>query len=94
MEATGYMARVWFLGDRLLQHLGLSGRYVVPLVGGLACAVPAIMAARSIQSKRERLITILVTPLMTCSARLPVYAFLIGFLVPDQGVLGGLFNQQ
>jgi ferrous iron transport protein B len=94
MEATGYMARVGFLGDRLLQHLGLSGRSVVPLVGGLACAVPAIMAARSIQSKRERLITILVTPLMTCSARLPVYAFLIGFLVPDQGVLGGLFNQQ
>lgn len=94
MEATGYMARVGFLGDRLLQYLGLSGRSVVPLVGGLACAVPAIMAARSIQSKRERLITILVTPLMTCSARLPVYAFLIGFLVPDQRVLGGIFNQQ
>ena len=94
MEATGYMARVGFLGDRLLQHLGLSGRSVVPLVGGLACAVPAIMAARSIQSKRERLITILVTPLMTCSARLPVYAFLIGFLVPNQHVWGGMFNQQ
>ena len=94
MEATGYMARVGFLGDRLLQHLGLSGRSVVPLVGGLACAVPAIMAARSIQSKRERLITILVTPLMTCSARLPVYAFLIGFIVPDQHVWGGMFNQQ
>ena len=94
MEATGYMARVGFLGDRLLQHLGLSGRSVVPLVGGLACSVPAIMAARSIQSKRERLITILVTPLMTCSARLPVYAFLIGFIVPDQHVWGGMFNQQ
>lgn len=94
MEATGYMARVGFLGDRLLQHLGLSGRSVVPLVGGLACAVPAIMAARSIQSKRERLITILVTPLMTCSARLPVYAFLIGFLVPNEHVWGGMFNQQ
>ena len=94
MEATGYMARVGFLGDRLLQYLGLSGRSVVPLVGGLACAVPAIMAARSIQSQRERLITILVTPLMTCSARLPVYAFLIGFIVPNEHIWGGLFNQQ
>jgi ferrous iron transport protein B len=94
MEATGYMARVGFLGDRLLQYLGLSGRSVVPLVGGLACAVPAIMAARSIQSQRERLITILVTPLMTCSARLPVYAFLIGFIVPNEHIWGGMFNQQ
>jgi len=94
LEATGYMARVGFLGDRLLQRLGLSGRSVVPLVGGMACAVPAIMAARSIQGKRERLITILITPLMTCAARLPVYAFLIGFVVPNERVLGGLFNQQ
>ena len=94
LEATGYMARVGFLGDRLLQRLGLGGRSVVPLVGGMACAVPAIMAARTIQGKRERLITILITPLMTCAARLPVYAFLIGFVVPNERVLGGLFNLQ
>jgi len=94
LEATGYMARVGFLGDRLLQRLGLSGRSVVPLVGGMACAVPAVMAARTIQGKRERLITILITPLMTCSARLPVYAFLIGFVVADEKVLGGMFNLQ
>jgi ferrous iron transport protein B len=85
------MARVGFLGDRFLQRLGLNGRSIVPLVGGMACAIPAVMAARSIPGKRERLLTILVTPLMTCSARLPVYAFLIGFLVPDTTV-GGLFN--
>lgn len=94
LEATGYLARVGFLGDRLLQRLGLGGRSVVPLVGGMACAVPAIMAARTIQGKRERLITILITPLMTCAARLPVYAFLIGFVVPNERVLGGLFNLQ
>ncbi len=91
LDATGYMARVGFLGDRFLQRLGLNGRSIVPLVGGMACAIPAVMAARSIPGKRERLLTILVTPLMTCSARLPVYAFLIGFLVPDTTV-GGLFN--
>ena len=83
LEATGYMARVGFLGDRFLERLGLSGRSVVPLIGGMACAVPAVMAARTIPGKREQLITILVTPLMTCAARLPVYAFLIGFVVPN-----------
>lgn len=93
LEATGYMARVGFLGDRFLQRLGLNGRSIVPLVGGMACAVPAVLAARTIPGKRERLLTILVTPLMTCSARLPVYAFLIGFLVPDTTVLG-TFNLQ
>ena len=65
LEATGYMARVGFLGDRFLERLGLSGRSVVPLIGGMACAVPAVMAARTIPGKREQLITILVTPLMT-----------------------------
>jgi Fe2+ transport system protein B len=94
LDQTGYMARVGFLGDRFLARLGLNGRSIVPLVGGLACAVPAVMAARSIPGKRERLLTILVTPLMTCSARLPVYAFLIGFVVPDERVLGGLLNLQ
>ena len=95
LEATGYMARVGFLGDRFLERLGLSGRSVVPLIGGMACAVPAVMAARTIPGKREQLITILVTPLMTCAARLPVYAFLIGFVVPNTTVWGfkvqGLF---
>lgn len=95
LEATGYMARVGFLGDRFLEQLGLSGRSVVPLIGGMACAVPAVMAARTIPGKREQLITILVTPLMTCAARLPVYAFLIGFVVPNTTVGGfkvqGLF---
>ena len=93
LESTGYMARVGFLGDRFLQRIGLNGRSIVPLVGGLACAVPAVMAARSIPGRRERLLTILITPLMTCSARLPVYAFLIGFVVPDASVWG-VFNQQ
>ncbi len=93
LESTGYMARVGFLGDRFLQRLGLTGRSLVPLVSGMACAVPAVLAARSIPGKRERLLTILVTPLMTCSARLPVYAFLIAFIVPDQTV-AGIFNLQ
>lgn len=93
LESTGYMARVGFLGDRFLQRIGLNGRSIVPLVGGLACAVPSVMAARSIPGRRERLLTILITPLMTCSARLPVYAFLIGFIVPDATVWG-VFNQQ
>ncbi len=93
LESTGYMARVGFLGDRFLQRIGLNGRSIVPLVGGLACAVPAVMAARSIPGRRERLLTILITPLMTCSARLPVYAFLIGFVVPNEQVFG-VFNQQ
>lgn len=94
LDQTGYMARVGFLGDRFLARIGLNGRSIVPLVGGMACAVPAVMAARSIPGKRERLLTILVTPLMTCSARLPVYAFLIAFIVPDQQVVGGWFNLQ
>jgi ferrous iron transport protein B len=93
LESTGYMARVGFLGDRFLQRIGLTGRSLVPLVSGMACAVPAVLAARSIPGKRERLLTILITPLMTCSARLPVYAFLIAFIVPDQTV-AGLFNLQ
>jgi ferrous iron transport protein B len=92
LEQSGYLARVGYLGDRFLEGVGLNGRSIVPLVGGMACAVPAVMAARSIPGKRERLLTILVTPLMTCSARLPVYAFLIAVLVPDVGLLGGLLN--
>tara|TARA_B110000444_G_C18850328_1_gene605049 strand:+ start:4921 stop:7017 length:2097 start_codon:yes stop_codon:yes gene_type:complete len=93
LEHSGYMARLGYLSDRFFKALGLSGRSTISLVGGLACAVPAIMAARTITSKRSRLITILITPMMTCSARLPVYAFLIAFAVPEQYVLGW-FNLQ
>lgn len=82
LEDTGYMPRAGFLMDRLMTKVGLNGRSVVPLVGGMACAIPAIMAARTIANKRERLITILVTPLMSCSARIPVYTLLISLIVP------------
>jgi ferrous iron transport protein B len=88
LEETGYMARVSFLNDRLLRAVGMNGKSVVPLVSGFACAVPAIMSTRSIEDWKERLITIMVTPLMSCSARLPVYIFLVGFIVPDEYVLG------
>lgn len=92
LEHSGAMARLGYVGDRFLRKLGLGGRSAVSLVGGLACAVPAVMAARALPDRRERLLTILVTPLMTCSARLPVYAFLIAFVVPD-GTLWGLNRQ-
>jgi ferrous iron transport protein B len=93
LEHSGYMARLGYLTDRFFRALGLSGRSTVSLVGGLACAVPAIMAARTITNPRSRLLTILVTPMMTCSARLPVYAFLIAFAVPEETVFGW-FNLQ
>ena len=88
LEHSGAMARLGYVGDRFLRKLGLGGRSAVSLVGGLACAVPAVMAARALPDRRERLLTILVTPLMTCSARLPVYAFLIAFVVPDGTIWG------
>ncbi len=90
LEGSGYMARVVFLMDRLMQKFGLSGRSVVPLISGLACSIPAIMAARTIENPKERLLTILVTPFMTCSARLPVYAILITIAVPATSVLPGI----
>ncbi|PCJ82037.1 MAG: ferrous iron transport protein B [Bacteroidetes bacterium] len=93
LEHSGYMARLGYLSDRFFRRLGLTGRSSISLVGGLACAVPAIMAARTISDRRARLLTILVTPMMTCSARLPVYAFLIAFAVPDEKILGW-FNLQ
>lgn len=83
LEESGYMTRVAFMNDRWLRAVGLDGRASIPLLGGFACAVPAILGARTIPGKRERLLTILITPWMTCSARLPVYLFLIGFVVPD-----------
>jgi ferrous iron transport protein B len=93
LEDSGYMARISFLTDRVMRTAGLNGRSVMPLISGMACAVPAIMAARTIQNRKERLITILVTPLMSCSARLPVYTMLIGLVIPDHKLLG-IFNLQ
>ncbi len=88
LEESGYMSRVVFLMDKIMRRFGLSGKSVVPLISGTACAIPAIMATRNIENWKERLITILVTPFTTCSARLPVYAIIIGLVIPDQYVFG------
>ena len=93
LEETGYMSRVVFLMDKIMRRFGLSGKSVVPLVSGTACAIPAIMATRNIESWKERLITILVTPFTTCSARLPVYLIIIALVIPEQRVLG-IFSLQ
>ncbi|PLK43122.1 ferrous iron transport protein B [Emticicia sp. TH156] len=93
LEESGYMARVVVLMDKLIRRFGMSGKSVVPLISSLACAVPAIMSARTIGSWKDRLITIMVTPLMSCSARLPIYTILIALVVPDTKVLG-IFNLQ
>jgi ferrous iron transport protein B len=89
LEDSGYMARVIFLMDRLLRPFGLNGKSIIPLVSGTACAIPAIMSTRNIENVKERLITILVTPFMTCSARLPVYSIIIGLIIPDE-YFGGI----
>ncbi|MFK5982908.1 MAG: ferrous iron transport protein B [Flavobacteriaceae bacterium] len=88
LEESGYMSRVVFLMDRIMRRFGLSGKSVVPLVSGVACAIPAIMATRNIENWKERLITILVTPFITCSARLPVYLIIISLVIPEGRVLG------
>ncbi|MEE3725973.1 ferrous iron transport protein B [Riemerella anatipestifer] len=88
LEDSGYMARVVFLMDRLLRPFGLNGKSIVPLVSGTACAIPAIMSTRNIENIKERLITILVTPFMTCAARLPVYSIIITLVIPDKYFLG------
>ncbi len=88
LEESGYMSRVVFLMDKIMRRFGLSGKSVVPLISGTACAIPAIMATRNIESWKERLITILVTPFTTCSARLPVYAIIIALVIPNKRVLG------
>jgi ferrous iron transport protein B len=93
LEESGYMSRVVFLMDKIMRKFGLSGKSVVPLISGTACAIPAIMATRNIENWKERLITILVTPFTTCSARLPVYAIIIALVIPDTRVLG-IFNLQ
>ena len=88
LEDTGYMARISFLTDRVMRKAGLNGKSVMPMISGLACAVPAIMSARGIENKKERLLTIMCTPLMSCSARLPVYTVLIALVIPDKMYLG------
>jgi ferrous iron transport protein B len=93
LEDTGYMARISFLTDRLMRTVGLNGKSVMPLISGFACAVPAIMSARNIENRKERLLTILITPLMSCSARLPVYTILIGLVIPNTYFLGFLSLQ-
>ena len=93
LEDTGYMARISFLSDKLMRKVGLNGKSVMPMISGFACAVPAIMSARSIENKKERLLTILVTPLMSCSARLPVFTILIGLVIPNKYFMGWLSMQ-
>lgn len=93
MEDTGYMARVSFIMDKMLRGLGLSGKSVIPLLSGAACAIPAIMSTRTIENWKDRLITIMVTPLMSCSARLPVYTLLISMAIPSK-MIWGVLNLQ
>ncbi len=90
LEDSGYMARISFLTDRLMRTVGLNGKSVMPMISGFACAVPAIMSARSIENRKERLLTILITPLMSCAARLPVYTILIGLVIPETYLFGFL----
>lgn len=88
LEESGYMSRVVFLMDKIMRKFGLSGKSIVPLISGTACAIPAIMGTRNIENWKERLVTILVTPFITCSARLPVYAILISLIIPEKRVFG------
>jgi ferrous iron transport protein B len=93
LEDSGYMARISFLSDRLMRSVGLNGKSVMPMISGFACAVPAIMSARNIENRKERLLTILITPLMSCSARLPVYTTITALVIPNQYILGFLSLQ-
>ncbi|MEY3946120.1 MAG: hypothetical protein RJB03_826 [Bacteroidota bacterium] len=93
LEDSGYMARISFLSDRIMRRVGLNGKSVMPMIGGFACAVPAIMSARNIENKKERLLTIMVTPFMSCSARLPVFTILASLIVPNKKILGILSLQ-
>lgn len=93
LEESGYMQRMVYLMDRIMQQFGMSGKSVIPMVSGMACAVPAVMATRTIENYKERLITLLVTPLMTCSARIPVYVTIIALVIPDELNIG-IFNAQ
>jgi ferrous iron transport protein B len=93
LEDTGYMARISFLTDKVMRKLGLNGKSVMPMISGFACAVPAIMSARNIENRKERLLTILTTPFMSCSARLPVFTILIALVIPKTYLLGFLSLQ-
>lgn len=93
LEDTGYMARISFLSDRIMRRVGLNGKSVMPMIGGFACAVPAIMNARNIENSKERLLTIMVTPFMSCSARLPVFTILASLVVPNEYIFGILSLQ-
>lgn len=88
LEDTGYMARISFLSDKVMRKVGLNGKSVMPMISGFACAVPAIMSARNIENRKERLLTIMITPLMSCSARLPVFTILIALVIPGDKVFG------
>src|SRR5690606_10287658 len=92
LEDSGYMARAAFIADRMMYRVGLQGRAFLPLLSGYACAVPAILAARTIEDERDRLATIFVVPFMTCSARLPVYALLIAAFIPERALIGPFFG--
>ncbi len=93
LEDTGYMARVSFLTDKLMRKVGLNGKSVMPMISAFACAVPAIMSTRNIENKKERLITILIAPFMSCSARLPIYTIMIALVVPNKYYLGWISLQ-
>jgi ferrous iron transport protein B len=93
LEDCGYLPRAAFLLDRLMGGVGLSGRAFIPLLSSFACAIPGVMAARTIQNPRDRLVTIMIAPLMTCSARLPVYALIIAAFIPEREVYGFLSLQ-
>ena len=93
LEDSGYLPRAAFLLDNVLAKTGLSGRAFIPLLSSFACAVPAVMSARTIHDPRERLVTIMIAPMLTCSARLPIYALIIAAVIPEQTV-GGVFNLQ
>jgi ferrous iron transport protein B len=93
LEETGYLSRVVFIMDRIMRPLGLNGKSVVPLMSSVACAIPGVMAARTISDWKERMITIMVAPLMSCSARIPVYTLLIAIVIPDE-TIGGIFGVQ
>ena len=94
LEDSGYMARAAVIADRMMYRVGLQGRAFLPLLSGYACAIPAILAARTVDDERDRIATIFVTPFMTCSARLPVYALLIAAFIPQRPILGPFFGQQ
>ncbi len=93
LEEVGYMSRAVFMFDKIMQRFGLNGRSIVSLISGGACAIPAIMSTRTISNWKERLITIMVTPLISCSARIPVFAVLIGFVIPRFKVFGFINSQ-